>query len=139
MVGRRRWSTPFLAVSLLTQVAWHLPTSQHHRHHGRRSLGTGDQRVRPTLIRTPNIDRLADEGILFSSSFVTNSICAPSRAVLLTGKYSHRNGLRDNRDEFDGSQMTFPKLLQQAGLRDGADRQVASQDRTDGLRPLAGA
>jgi len=68
-----------------------------------------------TLIRTPNIDRLADEGILFDSSFVTNSICAPSRAVLLTGKYSHRNGLRDNRDEFDSSQVTFPKLLQQAG------------------------
>ena len=68
-----------------------------------------------TLIRTPNIDRLADEGILFSSSFVTNAICAPSRAALLTGKYSHRNGLRDNRDEFDSSQMTFPKLLQQAG------------------------
>ncbi|MCG6948733.1 MAG: sulfatase-like hydrolase/transferase [Acidobacteria bacterium] len=67
------------------------------------------------LIQTPNIDRLADEGILFSSSFVTNSICAPSRAVLLTGQYSHRNGLRDNRDQFDGSQMTFPKLLQQAG------------------------
>jgi arylsulfatase A-like enzyme len=68
-----------------------------------------------TLIQTPNIDRLADEGILFSSSFVTNSICAPSRAVLLTGQYSHRNGLRDNRDEFDGTQMTFPKLLQRAG------------------------
>jgi len=68
-----------------------------------------------TLIRTPNIDRLADEGLRFASSFVTNSICAPSRAVLLTGKYSHRNGLRDNRDEFDGSQTTFPKLLQRAG------------------------
>jgi arylsulfatase A-like enzyme len=68
-----------------------------------------------TLLQTPHIDRLADEGVLFSSSFVTNSICAPSRAVLLTGQYSHRNGLRDNRDEFDGSQMTFPKLLQQAG------------------------
>jgi arylsulfatase A-like enzyme len=68
-----------------------------------------------TLIRTPNIDRLADEGIRFRASFVTNAICAPSRAVLLTGMYSHRNGLRDNRDEFDGSQMTFPKLLQQAG------------------------
>jgi arylsulfatase A-like enzyme len=70
-----------------------------------------------TLIHTPNIDRLADEGMLFSSSFVTNSICAPSRAVLLTGQYSHRNGLRDNRDEFDGSQMTFPRLLQQAGYQ----------------------
>jgi arylsulfatase A-like enzyme len=69
------------------------------------------------LIETPNIDRLAHEGIRFNNSFVTNSICAPSRAVLLTGKYSHLNGLRDNRDEFDGSQMTFPKLLQEAGYK----------------------
>jgi len=68
-----------------------------------------------SLIQTPNIDRIANEGILFKNSFVTNSICAPARAVLLTGKYSHLNGLRDNRDEFDGSQMTFPKLLQKAG------------------------
>ena len=69
------------------------------------------------LIETPNIDRIASEGIRFNNSFVTNSICAPSRAVLLTGKYSHLNGLRDNRDEFDGSQMTFPKLLQAAGYQ----------------------
>ena len=69
------------------------------------------------LIQTPNIDRIATEGIRFNNSFVTNSICAPSRAVLLTGQYSHRNGLRDNRDEFDGSQMTFPKLLQEAGYQ----------------------
>jgi len=64
---------------------------------------------------TPNIDRIADEGILFANSFVTNSICAPSRAVILTGKYSHLNGLRDNRDAFDGTQPTFPKMLQHAG------------------------
>ena len=67
------------------------------------------------LIETPNIDRIARDGIRFANSFVTNSICAPSRAVLLTGKYSHLNGLRDNRDTFDGSQVTFPKLLQAAG------------------------
>lgn len=67
------------------------------------------------IIQTPNIDRIAREGIRFNNSFVTNSICAPSRAVMLTGKYSHLNGLRDNRDRFDGSQQTFPKLLQQAG------------------------
>jgi arylsulfatase A-like enzyme len=79
--------------------------------HAQRAISAYDD----TLIQTPNIDRLADEGIRFTSSFVTNSICAPSRAVLLTGQYSHRNGLRDNRDEFDGSQMTFSKLLQQAG------------------------
>ena len=70
-----------------------------------------------TLIQTPNIDRIANEGIRFNNSFVTNSICAPSRAVLLTGNYSHLNGLRDNRDEFDGSQLTFPKLLQNAGYQ----------------------
>ena len=69
------------------------------------------------LLQTPNIDRLANEGIRFENSFVTNSICAPSRAVLLTGKYSHLNGLRDNRDEFDGRQITFPKLLQQSGYQ----------------------
>ena len=68
-----------------------------------------------SLIQTPNIDRIAREGVRFTNSFVTNSICAPSRAVMLTGKYSHANGLRDNRDTFDGSQMTFPKLLQQVG------------------------
>jgi len=69
------------------------------------------------LINTPNIDRIANEGVLFKNSFVTNSICAPSRATLLTGKYSHKNGLRDNRDEFDGSQVTFPKLLQKNGYQ----------------------
>jgi arylsulfatase A-like enzyme len=69
------------------------------------------------LVQTPNIDRIAREGVLFKNSFVTNSICAPSRAVLLTGKYSHLNGLRDNRDHFDGAQQTFPKLLQEAGYR----------------------
>ncbi len=67
--------------------------------------------------QTPNIDRIANEGIRFENSFVTNSICAPSRAVALTGKYSHINGLKDNRDEFNGDQMTFPKLLQKAGYQ----------------------
>lgn len=67
------------------------------------------------LVQTPNMDRIAGEGMRFDNSFVTNSICAPSRAVMLTGKYSHLNGLRDNRDEFDGSQQTFVKLLREAG------------------------
>ncbi len=69
------------------------------------------------LIETPNLDRLAKEGMRFTQSFVTNSICAPSRATLLTGKYSHKNGVIDNATEFDGSQMTFPKLLQTAGYK----------------------
>jgi len=64
---------------------------------------------------TPNIDRLAQEGMLFANCLVTNSICAPSRATVLTGKYSHMNGQLTNGQLFDGSQQTFPKLLQNAG------------------------
>jgi arylsulfatase A-like enzyme len=65
--------------------------------------------------QTPNIDRIAKDGMRFEHCFCTNSICAPSRAVILTGKYSHLNGLIDNSVKFDGSQQTGPKLLQQAG------------------------
>jgi len=64
---------------------------------------------------TPNIDRLAEEGMLFQNCYVTNSICAPSRAVILTGKHSHLNGVPDNFASFDSSQITFPKLLQKKG------------------------
>ncbi len=70
-----------------------------------------------TLIQTPNIDRLAKEGVLFNRAFVSNSICSPSRAVILTGKHSHLNGLRDNIQIFDSTQQTFPKLLQQEGYQ----------------------
>ena len=66
---------------------------------------------------TPNIDRIASGGVRFNNCFCTNSICGPSRAVILTGKYSHRNGQLDNRTRFDGSQMTFPKLLRQGGYQ----------------------
>ena len=66
---------------------------------------------------TPNIDRIAHEGMLFNKCYVANSICAPSRATILTGKHSHLNGVIDNREVFDGSQQTFPKLLQQAGYQ----------------------
>ena len=68
-----------------------------------------------TLINTPSIDRIADEGAIFRESFVANSICGPSRAIMLTGKHSHKNGFRDNDDQFDGSQPTYPLYLQQAG------------------------
>ncbi len=69
------------------------------------------------LINTPNIDRLANEGMLFNHAYVTNSISAPSRAVILTGKYSHKNGVLDNKTPFDGSQQTYPKLLKNAGYQ----------------------
>lgn len=69
------------------------------------------------LNRTPHLDRLAKEGMLFRRCLVSNSICAPSRAVVLTGKYSHLNGQRTNKDIFDGSQQTAPKLIRQAGYQ----------------------
>jgi arylsulfatase A-like enzyme len=69
------------------------------------------------LIKTPNIDRIAKEGILFSNACVTNSICAPSRATILTGKHTHINGKIDNRMPFDTTQVTFPQLFQKAGYQ----------------------
>jgi arylsulfatase A-like enzyme len=70
------------------------------------------------LNHTPNIDKLANEGILFKNAFVNNSLCAPSRAAFLTGKFSHLNGIEGNRDvAFNGAQATFPKLLHNAGYQ----------------------
>lgn len=68
-------------------------------------------------IQTPNIDRIARDGVRFTNSFVANSISGPSRACMLTGKHSHKNGFIDNEHTFDGSQQTFPKLLRQAGYQ----------------------
>jgi len=68
-------------------------------------------------IQTPNLDRLAKEGMLFNKAFVGNSICSPARATLLTGQHSHMNGLKDNHTRFDSSKLTMPKLLQEAGYQ----------------------
>tara|TARA_R110002051_G_scaffold263759_2_gene323638 strand:+ start:71121 stop:72812 length:1692 start_codon:yes stop_codon:yes gene_type:complete len=70
-----------------------------------------------SLINTPNIDRIAKMGMLFTNASVTNSICAPSRATLLTGKHSHINGKVDNVSPFDTTNVTFPQLLQKAGYQ----------------------
>jgi arylsulfatase A-like enzyme len=70
------------------------------------------------LNHTPYLDSLAHEGIRFTHAFVNNSLCAPSRAAILTGKYSNLNGIKGNGDEvFDGTQVTFPQLLHQAGYQ----------------------
>ncbi|MFC0539093.1 sulfatase [Pelagicoccus mobilis] len=69
------------------------------------------------LIETPNIDRIAKEGILFSNASVTNSICAPSRATILTGKHTHLNGKIDNLSPFDSSQITFPQMMHDSGYQ----------------------
>lgn len=70
-----------------------------------------------SLMHTPNIDRLAENGIRFDNCYCTNAICSPSRAVILTGKYSHMNGVIDNSLPFDGSQQTLPKILREAGYQ----------------------
>ena len=70
------------------------------------------------LIETPNLDRIANDGVIFTNSFVANSLSGPSRACMLTGKHSHANGFTDNSTcIFDGSQQTMPKLLRQAGYQ----------------------
>lgn len=79
--------------------------------HARQAIGAYGSRINTT----PNLDRLASQGMLFRNCFCTNSVCAPSRAVILTGKHSHINGMISNRERFDGSQPTLPKLLGEAG------------------------
>jgi arylsulfatase A-like enzyme len=70
------------------------------------------------LLETPNLDRIAKQGMRFDRCLVPNSICGPSRACVLTGKYNHANGFYNNSNSrFDGSQVTFPKLLQMAGYQ----------------------
>lgn len=68
-------------------------------------------------IKTPNIDRLAKEGVLFTNAFATTPLCSPSRACFLTGQYAHTNGIIDNtaRDEQSHRLMTFPRALDSAG------------------------
>ncbi|HSU19755.1 MAG TPA: sulfatase [Acidobacteriaceae bacterium] len=81
------------------------------------------------LISTPHIDRIANEGVRFENGFTTNALCAPSRATLLTGTYTHMNGMVGNPDlpvlpgdpvpHFDPSQITFAKILKQHGYQTG--------------------
>ena len=70
-----------------------------------------------SINKTPNLDRIATEGAVFFNSFCANSICGPSRANILTGKHSHVNGFLRNGNRFDGTQLTFPKLVKKAGYQ----------------------
>lgn len=67
------------------------------------------------LVETPNIDRIASDGIIFDNCYAVNALSGPSRACILTGKFSHKNGFKDNSSVFDGDQQTFPKILQANG------------------------
>src|SRR5271154_5339218 len=85
--------------------------------HGYQAVSAyNDQRK---LLQTPNIDRIGQDGMRFDRCLVPNSICGPSRASVLTGKYSHANGFYNNAANmrFDGSQVTFPKLMHAAGYQ----------------------
>jgi arylsulfatase A-like enzyme len=82
--------------------------------HAAHAIGAYGSRVN----KTPNIDRLAREGMLFENVFATNAICTPSRAAILTGQYSHINGVTVF-NRFDSSRMTVARLLQQHGYHTG--------------------
>jgi arylsulfatase A-like enzyme len=86
--------------------------------HAVQALGAYEDRLAP-LDPTPEIDRLAEEGMLFRNAFVANSICAPSRATILSGQHSHVNGVRTNArgDSLAAAVQTFPELLQDAGYQ----------------------
>jgi arylsulfatase A-like enzyme len=113
----------FLTTALLPLLAPAAPAAEPKRpnivfifsdDHAYQAIGAYGSKVN----QTPNLDRLAQQGMRFDRCLVPNSICGPSRATVLTGKYSHQNGFYNNTySKFDGSQVTFPKLLQQAGYQ----------------------
>jgi len=115
---------PILAIFLLSNLAWAQtatspdPTRPNivfimSDDHAYQAISAYSNR----LIETPNIDRIAKMGMLFTNATVTNSICAPSRATILTGKHSHLNGKIDNDFPFDTTNITFPQLFQEAGYQ----------------------
>ena len=67
------------------------------------------------FIKTPGMDRLASEGILFENTFNTTCLCSPSRASLLTGAYAHRHGVKNNHTPWTGEMVTFLEYLSQSG------------------------
>jgi arylsulfatase A-like enzyme len=137
----------FILAAVIIQNAWTQKTSTNRKFHTRNSnpiaktdkpniiwITTEGVPLRvlscygSSIMKTPNIDRIAKEGMLFKNSFCTNALCAPSRATLLTGKYDHINGMLSNpgetthgetRSTFDPSQETFAKILKQNGYKTG--------------------
>ena len=118
-----RMTTMNRLFALALAIAWHTQLFAADRpnivfiftdDHAPHSIGAYDGWLKD-VNPTPNIDRLAAQGMLFRNSFCTNSICGPSRAVIQTGKHSHLNGFMRNGNKFNGDQQTFPKLLQKAG------------------------
>ena len=77
------------------------------------------EQARFPWFQTPNMDRLAAEGIRFRNAFVVNSLCAPSRATFLTGCYGHRNGIVNNHTDFPAANVTHATVLRAAGYTTG--------------------
>src|SRR5439155_1710737 len=77
------------------------------------------ERARFPWFQTPNLDRLASEGVRFRNAVVVNSLCAPSRSVFLTGRYSHLNGVANNHTPFPTENVTWASLLREAGYATG--------------------
>lgn len=86
-------------------------------------------------VKTPNMDRLARGGVLFRNSFVTTSLCSPSRASILTGQYVHSHGVMDNVSPFPQGLTIFPQILQQYGYRTGMIGKWHMGGETDEPRP----
>lgn len=72
-----------------------------------------------SINKTPNLDRIAEEGAIFNRSFNVNSICCPSRAAIMTGKHSHANGIWGNGSDWNGKQWVYPRELGKAGYETG--------------------
>lgn len=93
----------------------------------------GEQGRFPWL-KTPNLDKLAADGVRFRNAFVVNSLCSPSRASFLTGMYGHQNGIRNNSTPFPANSVTFATLLRSAGYTTGWIGKW-HMDRQSGQRP----
>lgn len=115
---------PILFIAFMMQIVWGFAQKKENPErpniifimsddHAYQAISAYDNK----LIETPNIDRIAKMGMLFTNASVTNSICAPSRATILTGKHSHMNGKIDNHFSFDTTNVTFPQIMQKSGYQ----------------------
>src|SRR5437899_1812182 len=84
--------------------------------HASAAIGAYNSWLKP-VVKTPNLDKLAKQGTLFKNSLVTNSICTPCRAAILTGQYSHKNGVYTLNDALDKSKVHLGHLLKMLGYR----------------------